>query len=489
MRKQPHQQTFFVSAATTPVSLNFFETRSPSPIFSLLKQTRAIVAAEVLLEIPKTTLTHTKLPTMAESPVKLKPTSRVIDSLQTEIDGLKAELENVRLSQSEYKKKHEVLASKHESLVDQLANAKHENDMVNALLKRKERRIADLEDDGDRLSSANDSLRSANTKLKIRCDNLQDLSAERTAEYERMKIAYDALIASQNEYKRHYQAEVARLAQQFEAYKRDSLEGMSELSARLESNDKDMDTLLDGLVQKRKVMDNLYVSRNRSVLELLAMLSRAAKAQGEESRTLVKENISTINLIREKFPDLQDKIAAQAEHQVDLDELLSESLFEVTFAECDGDDKSAGGAGGVARQPARRRKNKRASMRVASDDHSEALPRARPHSPVERAEPRRPMSLADLLARNLLSRHAREGRDGDRDARDRDDRPLSSPAQKGYRRTSLYGTRNNRSADSRTDTRTPSGGSANSKRRLFYGGSNNYNNGTNRRTLGKVTDA
>lgn len=441
---------------------------------------------------------------MAESPVKLKPTSRVIDSLQTEIDGLKAELEHLRLSQTEYKKKHEVLASKHESLVDQLANAKHENDMVNALLKRKERRIADLEDDGDRLSSTNDTLRSANTKLKIRCDQLQDLSAVLTAEYERLKIAYDALVASQNEYKRHYQAEVAQLAQQFETYKSESISGMSELSAKLDSNDKDIDTLLDGLVQKRKVMDNLYVNRNRSVLELLAMLSRAAKAQGEESRHLVEQNISTINLLRDKFPDLQDMIAEYREEPVDLDELLSESLFEASFADYDADDKS------VQRSGTRRRKNKRGSVRVASDDHSEALPRARPHSPAERAEARRPMSLADLLARNLLSRRATDpsasgGGHGsgnanssyirdNRDNRDRDSRPMSSPGQKGYRRTPLYN-KNVRSAENRPgpETRSPSGGhrtssggSANSKRRLFYGGSNNYNNGTNRRTLGKA---
>lgn len=423
-----------------------------------------------------------------ESPVKLKPTSRVIDSLQTEIDGLKAELEDLRLSQSEYKKKHSVLASKHESLVDQLANAKHENDMVNALLKRKERRIADLEEDGDKLSSANDSLRSANSKLKIRCDNLQDLTAEQTAEYERLKIAYDALIASQNEYKRHYQAELAQVAEQFEAYKRDSSAGMSELSAKLESNDKDMDTLLDGLVQKRKVMDNLYVNRNRSVLELLGMLSRAAKAQGEQSRTLVEENIATINLIREKFPELRERIAVHNEPQVDLDELLSQSLLEGLAG--DEDDRSGGApsnGGGVLRLSTRRRKNKRASVRA--DDLSEALPRARPHSPAaadQDRSARRPMSLADLLARNLLLRRDRSDSRSDTRADTRSDRPQSSPAsQKNFRR-SLYGARNR--TDNR-ETRTPSGGSG--KHRLFYGGSNNYNNGTNgnRRVLGKFGEA
>ncbi|KAM9922089.1 hypothetical protein OXX80_011972, partial [Metschnikowia pulcherrima] len=149
---------------------------------------------------------------MEESPRKQQSTSRVIDSLHSQIDDLKQEMETLKMSCGDYKKKSTILASKNDSLVDQLANCKHENDMVNALLKRKERRITDLEAEFDDLSSESESLKQSVKNYKIRCDNLQESSASSTAEFERLKISYDALMASQAEYKRHYQDEVSKLS-------------------------------------------------------------------------------------------------------------------------------------------------------------------------------------------------------------------------------------------------------------------------------------
>ena len=67
---------------------------------------------------------------MDESPVKNKQTSRVIDSLHGEIDDLKTELENVKQTSEDYKKKCAILAKKNDLFVDQLANAKHENESM-----------------------------------------------------------------------------------------------------------------------------------------------------------------------------------------------------------------------------------------------------------------------------------------------------------------------------------------------------------------------
>ena len=447
----------------------------------------------LLLKNTRANREDTLTPHPMESPARNKPTSsRVIDSLHSQIDELKAELEHLRLSQSEHKKNHAVLASKHESLVDQLANAKHENDMVNALLKRKERRIADLEEDTDKLSAANDSLRHGNANLKIRCEQLQDSSALSTAEYERLKIAYDALLAAQNEYKRHYQSELAQVAQQFEEYKQESRKQMAELSSKLDSNDKDIDTLLDGLVHKRKVMDNLYVNRNRTVLELLAALSRAAKAHGEESRELLAENICAINLIREKFPDLQEKISEHNGRQIDIDDLLSQtsasfdtSVDELEQGQNTGHDK-ADELRNMRTPSVRRRKHKRNSMRVSPEaELSDALPRARPHQEPARTPElgRRPMSQQDLLARNSLSRSTLGGRNSPRPQSSGYSSYSGHTSQSNTSHRLSHNAKNGRVASTGSGSRTPSGGA---KRRLFYGGSNNYNNGSNRRSLGKA---
>ncbi|ODV67436.1 hypothetical protein HYPBUDRAFT_156241 [Hyphopichia burtonii NRRL Y-1933] len=269
------------------------------------------------------------------NPMK-KPTSKVIDSLHSQIDSLKNELDSIKISHDDYKKKYSIIAKKNDSFVDQLANAKHENDMINALLKRKERRITDLEDQYNELCSTNESLNLNNKNMKIRCENLQESSASSTAEFERLKIAYDALIASQVEYKKHYQKELNQLTVNFEDYKKQNLANFETLSNKLLSNDKDVDTLLDSLTNKRKTMDNLYVNKNKSILELLTKLAKTAKIHGQESKIILSNNVDIINQLKLKIPDLEIKIANHENIEIDLDEILNdtnETLSNSSFDE------------------------------------------------------------------------------------------------------------------------------------------------------------
>lgn len=436
---------------------------------------------------------------MAESPVKHKPTSRVIDSLHTQIDDLKTELEDVRLSHGEYKKKALILASKNESLVDQLANCKHENDMINAVLKRKERRIVDLEELFDELSSLNDSLKLTTKSLKIRCDNLQESSASSTAEYERLKIAYDAMVASQNEYKRHYQEELNKLSAQFESYKTASQKEFHELSDRLSSNDKDVETLIDSLANKRKVMDNLYVNRNKAVLDLLSTLAKAAKLHGEESRTVLKELVDTINSIREKFPDLQDKIAEHQPITVDIDELLSDAAAssETSLAELD-PVSSEEAKGGVQRSAStRRRKHKRQLMRISPEPSAvlndvipETLPKLR--STRYPSDGRSQPGDFQPSHQQHHNQNQRTG-SGQRNSSISSNSLFSGTGNRSNSRHrvsqsgSLENARGGRNFSSGQGTAQNNTMSVKNKRRLFHGGSSNYNCGINdRKPLGKA---
>lgn len=268
-----------------------------------------------------------------ESPKK--PTSsKVIDSLHQEIDELKSELEHLKISNSSYKKKSEILTAKNELYVDQLANAKHENDMINALLKRKERRIFDLENEYNEILSNNENLKLTNKNMKIRCDNLQESSTQNTAEYERLKIAYDALTASQLEYKRHYESELLKLSNNFNEFKQNSIAKYESLASNFNDNDKDIDILLDGLTNKRKTLDNLYFNKNKLILDLLTKLASVCKIHGQESKQILQDNLINLNLLIEKHPDLELKINEE-ENPINLDDLLSESndIVNLSFDE------------------------------------------------------------------------------------------------------------------------------------------------------------
>lgn len=315
-----------------------------------------------------------------------RSTSKVIDSLHSQIDELRSELELLKLSHNDHKKRNTLLSTKNDSLVDQLANYKHENDMINALLKRKERRIADLEEEFDLLNSESESLKLSVKNYKIRCENLQESLASSAAEFERLKIAYDAIVAAQSEYKRHYLEEVAQLTNELSSYKKLSAAMLSEFMSKIDSNDKDVDVLIESLTSKRKALDSIYVSRNKTVIEFLGQLARAAKLHGEESRSILRDNVEIINLLREKMPELQESISERSETSVDLDSLLGDtsSCLDSDFADLSINSATSDETlSSNAQRPKNAKKNRqrkvlsRSSPEAADGQYGDVLPRSR----------------------------------------------------------------------------------------------------------------
>lgn len=258
------------------------------------------------------------------SPVKNKHTSKVIDSLHSEIDALKEELSSVKISQESYKKNYSLALKKNELFIDQLANTKHENDMINALLKRKERRIADLEEQYTELSSSLEKMTLSSKNMKVRYENLQDTTAESVAEYERLKIAYDALNASHIEYRKHYESEIKRLMTIVKDLEGQMSEGLVSLQDKFENNEKDVETMLESLANKRKTMDTLYMSRNKAILVLLTKLAQATRSHGEESKDVLRDLMDNIKALSIKFPDLSLKLHEEEELAYNINDILNE---------------------------------------------------------------------------------------------------------------------------------------------------------------------
>lgn len=73
-------------------------------------------------------------------------TSKVIDTLHSQIDALQAQLQETTVSLNECRKKNSILSKRNEDMVEQLSNANHQAEIAQSLLKRKERRVADLEE-------------------------------------------------------------------------------------------------------------------------------------------------------------------------------------------------------------------------------------------------------------------------------------------------------------------------------------------------------
>lgn len=144
--------------------------------------------------------------------------SRVIEALHSEIDELKSELIQARSRSEELKKTNDVIKKRRDQLVEQISNVKHENDTVNALLERKQRRIADLENQLNGYMSSTDDLNFRVKALESRCLKLQESEMVAVAENERTKIAYDTIISSQKQYREHYTKEVTELREKLQEF-------------------------------------------------------------------------------------------------------------------------------------------------------------------------------------------------------------------------------------------------------------------------------
>lgn len=263
--------------------------------------------------------------------VKYSNTSMVIESLHGEIDRLKKDLEQLSANYDVQKRSSMTANKRNELYVDQLANAKHENDMINALLKRKERRILDLEEKLDSSSTKNEDLLLAGKNMKIRLVHLEETATKSTAEYERLKIAYDTLQASQIEYKRHYDDLALNLTAKIEEFKKNSLEKYDHLLKEFTRSEEDTKTLFESISNKKNSMDNVYVNKNKVMTEMLSKLAMAAKANGEQSKGVLHEITHNMNLVSQKNPDI--KFSLEKINLGDSDQDSSSELKENIFNE------------------------------------------------------------------------------------------------------------------------------------------------------------
>ncbi|KAI3404974.2 SHE3 [Candida oxycetoniae] len=251
--------------------------------------------------------------------------SRVIDSLQKSIDELSLEIARLKTTNQELGKKNQIINGKNESYLDQLANLKHENDMLSALLKRKERRILDLEDQNSEMLNSIENLNLSTKQMKIKFETLNDTNLQSIAEHERLKISYEALVASCQEYKQHYRLELDALQREFDNYKAENYRQWEELQKKTESNDMDIDVLLNSMNNKKKSMDNIYITKNTKILTMLTTLANLVKTHGLESKDILSCNNQVIESLLEKYPDLQEKIKEKEKIEIDIAAILADS--------------------------------------------------------------------------------------------------------------------------------------------------------------------
>ncbi|ODQ80334.1 hypothetical protein BABINDRAFT_48726, partial [Babjeviella inositovora NRRL Y-12698] len=258
-------------------------------------------------------------------------TSQVIHSLHQTIDQLKEDLEESKQQARDFKKKYDMLSKKHDHIMEQLANAKHESDMINALLKRKERRIIDMETQYSDSMYTAENLEFKNKNLEIRCKKLEESEQNSVTEYERLKIAYDTIVRSQNEYRSHFTQEILTLKHTLANFVQEREAALAATADRFDANCASADKLFDNLVGKSRDLEGIYSKKNTAIIESLKHLALAAKAHGEETDGVLTHGEVVLDEVYKHFPELRAKRKAAAEAKAGLNGVASaEAAAEVS---------------------------------------------------------------------------------------------------------------------------------------------------------------
>lgn len=234
-----------------------------------------------------------------DSVSRAKGTSKVIDQLHSTIDALRHQLESSDLEVSKEKRKYSTLKQKSDSLIDQLVNAKHENEVMSGMFKRKERRITDLEEQLTTYASQVDTLNFEKTQVNGKLKFLEENEKTSMHEIERLKVSYEALQNSQKEWKSHYFKEISEVKSQLQEFLSTNNSRMSSFACL---DNAETSKELSEMRRKAADVESLYGKKSQSMIDALKSLALAAKTHGTETRVVLSQCEDVLRRANQDIP-------------------------------------------------------------------------------------------------------------------------------------------------------------------------------------------
>ncbi|CAI6394060.1 BFH_HP2_G0003040.mRNA.1.CDS.1 [Saccharomyces cerevisiae] len=137
--------------------------------------------------------------------------SRVIESLHDQIDMLtKTNLQLTTQSQNLLSKL-ELAQSKESKLLENLNLLKNENENLNSIFERKNKKLKELEKDYSELSNRYNEQKEKMDQLSKLAKNCSAIEQSCSEKLQNMEVNYNSLLESQNLYRDHYSDEISKL--------------------------------------------------------------------------------------------------------------------------------------------------------------------------------------------------------------------------------------------------------------------------------------
>ncbi len=225
-------------------------------------------------------------------------TSSVIDNLQTTIDRLKREHDIVKEEAQEYQKSNNVFKKKVENLSTQLATITHQNESLSGILKRKDRKIEELDTSASELNEKYSQQSTKEEDLGIKSTTLEKEIENVEKEKIRLKKAYETVIEGQKDMKTHFREECLQLSNKL-------VDLVEEQKVNLQLINKYNERIQEQEIKQKEILEENQRLRELNQQREESLISSIRKLQAENVRQ--KESA---NPIINQCSNLLEEIAA-----------------------------------------------------------------------------------------------------------------------------------------------------------------------------------
>lgn len=158
--------------------------------------------------------------------------TRVIESLHEQIDTLTNTNIQLTVQSHSLLNKLESAQQRESKLLENTSSLKHENDNLVSMLNRKARKLKDLEEESVNLKKDYNVVLEEKRELQQRATKASEQEKNLEQQVEMIQVQYDALVDSQQYYKKHYKSEITTLKEQLEILKAEQLHYIQSSSAQ-----------------------------------------------------------------------------------------------------------------------------------------------------------------------------------------------------------------------------------------------------------------
>lgn len=160
--------------------------------------------------------------------------TQIIESLYTKVDSLTNTNLQLTLQSQNMLEKLDVAQKKEVKLVENISMYKHQKGNLDTMLRRKLRKISELEEELASLQMTFSSVKTINKELN---DNLIELNEKEAVDKEKVDTLakdYDTLVQSQDSYRLHFEKTIDQLSQEMQTVK---MNYINKLTQRMQNSD------------------------------------------------------------------------------------------------------------------------------------------------------------------------------------------------------------------------------------------------------------